>query len=146
MDRVAKLIYTGLISLDGYHADSQGNFDWAAPDQEVHAFVNDLERGIDTYLLGRRMYEVMSVWETLGTTDDEPVIQDYARIWQGQTKLSTRRRSAAHPRPAPGSSRRSIPAPSVTSRMPQRGSSASAGPPSLPTHSGPGWWMSAGSS
>ena len=87
MGRVAKLIYTGLISLDGYHADSQGNFDWAAPDQEVHAFVNDLERGIGTYLLGRRMYEVMSVWETLGTADHEPVIQDYARIWKAADKV-----------------------------------------------------------
>ena len=79
---MADLIYTGITSLDGYLADSNGNFDWSAPDEEVHAFVNDLERDAGTYLLGRRMYDVMSVWETLGGPDDPPVIQDYGRIWR----------------------------------------------------------------
>ncbi|CCQ45240.1 ribD C-terminal domain protein [Pseudarthrobacter siccitolerans] len=81
------LIYTGITSLDGYLADSQGNFDWSAPDEEVHAFVNDLERDAGTYLFGRRMYEVMSVWETMGGADDPPVIQDFARIWRGADKV-----------------------------------------------------------
>ncbi len=61
---MAKLIYSAITSLDGYVADEDGNFDWAAPDEEVHAFVNDLERPVGTYLYGRRMYEVMVVWET----------------------------------------------------------------------------------
>jgi dihydrofolate reductase len=87
MGRMAELIYTGIASLDGYVADSSGNFDWSAPDEEVHAFVNDLEREITTYLLGRRMYEVMAVWETLGGSDDPPVIQDYARIWRNADKI-----------------------------------------------------------
>jgi hypothetical protein len=54
---VARLVYTAITSLDGYVADAQGNFDWAAPDEEVHAFINDLERPIGTYLYGRRLYD-----------------------------------------------------------------------------------------
>ena len=64
---MAKLIYSAITSLDGYVADEDGNFDWAAPDEEVHAFVNDLERPIGTYLYGRRMYETMVYWETAHT-------------------------------------------------------------------------------
>jgi dihydrofolate reductase len=61
---VARLIFSAIASLDGYTADEAGNFDWAAPDAELHAFVNDLERGVGTHLYGRRMYETMAVWET----------------------------------------------------------------------------------
>ena len=68
---VAKLIYSAITSLDGYIADEDGNFDWAAPDEEVHAFVNDLERPVGTYLYGRRMYEVMVYWETAHTLADQ---------------------------------------------------------------------------
>src|SRR3954463_4755664 len=64
---MARLIYTAITSLDGYVADETGSFDWAAPDEEVHAAVNDLERGIGTYLYGRRIYEVMVAWETMPT-------------------------------------------------------------------------------
>jgi dihydrofolate reductase len=85
---VAKLIYSAITSLDGYVADENGNFDWAAPDDEVHAFVNDLERPTDTYLYGRRMYEVMRAWETAHTfADQRPVMQDYAAIWQAADKV-----------------------------------------------------------
>ena len=70
---MAKLIYSAITSLDGYVADAEGRFDWAAPDEEVHAFVNDLERPVGTYLCGRRMYEVMIVWETLPLADQPPV-------------------------------------------------------------------------
>ena len=62
---MAKLIYSAIASLDGYVEDEEGGFDWAAPDEEVHAFVNDLERPIGTYLYGRRMYETMVYWETV---------------------------------------------------------------------------------
>jgi dihydrofolate reductase len=82
---MAKLIYTAIMSLDGYVADEDGNFDWAEPDPEVHAFVNDLERPIGTYLYGRRMYEVMVAWETI--TDEQPFIRDYAEIWRGADKI-----------------------------------------------------------
>jgi dihydrofolate reductase len=82
---VAKLIYTAIMSLDGYVADEDGNFDWAEPDEEVHAFVNDLERPIGTYLYGRRMYEVMVAWETI--TDELPFIRDYAEIWRAGDKI-----------------------------------------------------------
>ena len=85
---MAKLIYSAITSLDGYVADESGNFQWAAPDEEVHAFVNDLERPVGTYLYGRRMYEVMAFWETAHTLADEPhAILDYARIWQGADKV-----------------------------------------------------------
>jgi dihydrofolate reductase len=85
---MAKLIYSAITSLDGYVADEHGNFDWAAPSAEVHAFVNDLERPIGTYLYGRRMYEVMRYWETAPTSGDQPaVMRDYAEIWQAAEKV-----------------------------------------------------------
>jgi dihydrofolate reductase len=85
---LAKLIYSALMSLDGYVADENGNFDWAAPDEEVHAFVNDLERSVGTYLYGRRMYDVMVYWETAHTLADQPpVVQDFAEIWQAADKI-----------------------------------------------------------
>ncbi len=85
---MAKLIYSAITSLDGYVADEDGIFDWAAPDEELHRFVNDLERPIGTYLYGRRMYEVMVVWETMHTVADQPpVVQDFAQIWQAADKI-----------------------------------------------------------
>jgi dihydrofolate reductase len=85
---MAKLIYAVIMSLDGYIADENGNFDWAEPDAEVHAFVNDLERQVGTYLYGRRMYETMAVWQTLDTGDDqESVWRDYADIWRSADKI-----------------------------------------------------------
>jgi dihydrofolate reductase len=85
---MAKLIYSTIMSLDGYVADEGGNFDWAAPDEEVHAFVNDLERPAGTYLYGRRMYDVMAAWETAHTfADQRTVMQDFAAIWQAADKI-----------------------------------------------------------
>jgi dihydrofolate reductase len=85
---MAKLIYSAIASLDGYVADEEGNFDWAAPDEEVHSFVNDLERPVGTYLYGRRMYEVMVYWETAHTLADQPPVgQDFAEIWQAADKI-----------------------------------------------------------
>jgi dihydrofolate reductase len=85
---VAKLVYTAITSLDGYVAEADGNFDWAEPSEEVHAFVNDLERPIGTYLYGRRLYEVMVAWETMPNLAGQPaVIQDYAKIWQAADKV-----------------------------------------------------------
>ena len=82
---MAKLVYSAIASLDGYVADEDGNFDWSAPDEEVHAFVNDHERQIGTYLYGRRLYEVMVVWETWQA--DDPVTRDYAEIWRSADKV-----------------------------------------------------------
>ncbi len=84
---MGQLIYSGIASLDGYMADRDGNFSWSEPDEEVHTFVNDLERDVGTYLFGRRMYEVMAVWETFDTPDLPDYIRDYARIWQGADKV-----------------------------------------------------------
>jgi dihydrofolate reductase len=83
-----KLIYQAIASLDGYVEDEQGNFDWAAPDAEVHAFVNDLERPIGTHLYGRRMYETMVFWETVSTgTDQSAESRDFAEIWRAAEKI-----------------------------------------------------------
>lgn len=85
---MAKLIYTVITSLDGYVEDEQGNFDWAMPDEEVHAFVNDLERPIGTHLYGRRMYETMKVWDTDEILEGQPqVMHDYAEIWRAADKI-----------------------------------------------------------
>jgi dihydrofolate reductase len=84
---VAKLIYSMLASLDGYVADEEGNWDWARPDEEVHRYLNDLSRPIGTYLLGRRMYDVLVAWETMGTADEPPYIKDFAEIWRATDKI-----------------------------------------------------------
>jgi dihydrofolate reductase len=84
---MAELVYTAITSLDGYVNDTTGGFEWAAPDEEVHAYVNDLERGNGTYLLGRRMYEVMQVWETMPTEDEPAVMGDYAALWKAADKV-----------------------------------------------------------
>src|SRR5439155_9032015 len=96
---MAKLIYSAITSLDGYVADEDGNFDWAVPDEQVHAFVNDLERPIGTYLYGRRMYEVMVGWETADTfTEQSAVMRDFARIWQAAEKVVYSKTLQAVPR------------------------------------------------
>jgi dihydrofolate reductase len=85
---MAKLIYSAITSLDGFVADEVGDFDWSAPDAEVHAFVNDLERPVGTYLYGRNMYEVMRYWETAPTDADQPAVtRDFTETWQGADKI-----------------------------------------------------------
>jgi dihydrofolate reductase len=85
---MGKLVYSAIASLDGYVADADGRFDWAAPDEEVHRFVNDLERPIGTYLYGRRMYEVMLAWERPEMLADESeAMRDFAAIWQAADKV-----------------------------------------------------------
>ena len=85
---MAKLIYAALTSLDGYVADEHGKFDWARPNEEVHGFVNDLERPVGTHLYGRRMYEVLRAWESPDTfAGHSPYLQDYAQIWQAADKV-----------------------------------------------------------
>jgi dihydrofolate reductase len=84
---MGKLIYAAICSLDGYVNDENGAFDWSAPDEQVHAFVNDLERGIGTYLYGRRLYEVMVFWETLDAAGQSPASVDYADIWRAAQKV-----------------------------------------------------------
>ena len=84
---MGKLIYLILASLDGYVADKDGKFDWAEPDEEVHAFVNELARPVGTYLYGRGMYEVMIAWETLDLADEPSVMKDYAEIWRAADKI-----------------------------------------------------------
>ncbi|NTU72036.1 MAG: dihydrofolate reductase family protein [Coriobacteriia bacterium] len=85
---MGKLIYSMLESLDGYVSDAAGRFDWAMPDEQVHAFANELERTVGTYLYGRRMYEIMIAWETLGLDDGEPpIISEFAQAWRAADKV-----------------------------------------------------------
>ena len=102
---MAKLIYSAITSLDGYVADEDGNFDWAAPDEEGHTFVNDLERPIGTYLYGRRMYELMVFWETAhSVTDQHPSYRTSRRYGARPTRSCTPGRWRRHPAPGRKSS------------------------------------------
>jgi dihydrofolate reductase len=84
---LGKLIYSSIMSLDGYIEDENGNFDWAEPDEEVHTFVNDLMREIGTHLYGRRMYETMVAWETMDTAGQSRAMRDFAEVWRGADKV-----------------------------------------------------------
>jgi dihydrofolate reductase len=88
MATMAKLTYSAIASIDGYVADEQGEFGWAMPDEEVHSFVNNLERPIGIHLYGRRMYEVMKIWDTDDFLEGEPACMcDYAEIWRAAEKI-----------------------------------------------------------
>jgi dihydrofolate reductase len=82
-----KLVYSSITSLDGFVADEHGRFDWSVPDAEVHAFINDRERLVATALLGRRLYEVMSAWETVDPAGVSPEEGDYAAVWHATDKV-----------------------------------------------------------
>jgi dihydrofolate reductase len=85
---MGRLAYAAIASLDGYIEDQKGGFGWATPDEEVHIFVNDLERSAGTYLYGRRMYETMLYWETAHTAPDQTsVARDFTEIWQRADKI-----------------------------------------------------------
>jgi dihydrofolate reductase len=84
---MARLIYSAIASLDGYVADETGSFEWLAPDEQVHAFVNDREREIGTYLYGRRLYEVMAVWDTMDLAGASPAAADFATLWRAADKV-----------------------------------------------------------
>jgi len=84
---MAKLIYSAIASLDGYIVDEKGDYDWAAPDEQVHAYVNELEGAVGTFLLGRRMYQELIVWDTIPLDDQPPAIQGFARIWRAADKI-----------------------------------------------------------
>ena len=85
---MAKLIYSAMTSLDGYIEDEEGSFDWAFPDAELHAFINDLERPVGAHLYGRRMYETMAVWQSMGDEPGLPAVEtDFAEVWRGLDKV-----------------------------------------------------------
>jgi hypothetical protein len=144
---VAKLIYSAITSLDGYTADANGDFGWAAPDAEVHAFVNDLERPVGTYLYGRRMYDTMRYWETAHQLPDQsPEGLDFARVWQAADKIvySTTLREPASARCrrwASAASGRAAAAGTTASRAsassPTRAAWSCAAPATWPTRSCP---------
>jgi dihydrofolate reductase len=84
---MSQLVYLSITSLDGFVADERGRFDWSMPDEEVHAFINDLERPIRTHFYGRRLYEVMTAWEDLDLTGEPDVMSDFAELWRGADKI-----------------------------------------------------------
>jgi dihydrofolate reductase len=84
---MAKLIYSAIASLDGFIADESGGFAWAAPSPEVHAFLNELERPVGTYLYGRRMYETMAAWDTRELAELPDAERDFAEIWRTADKI-----------------------------------------------------------
>jgi dihydrofolate reductase len=85
---MGRLIYSAIMSLDGYTVDAQGRFDWSAPDAEVHAAVNTLLEPVGTHLYGRRMYDVLVAWETMPTgPEEEPAVNDFARLWHAADKV-----------------------------------------------------------
>jgi dihydrofolate reductase len=139
---MGKLIYSAIASLDGYVADADGRFEWAAPDEEVHRFVNDLERPVGTYIYGRRMYDVMAVWERPGAlVEESDAMRDFAAIWQAAEKVvysrtlesastaQTRIERAFEPAPSARSRRR----PSATSRSAAPSSRGRRSPPASST-------------
>lgn len=121
-----------ICSLDGYVADPQGRFDWAAPDEQVHAFVNDLERPIGTHLYGRRMYETMAAWETMSVDGEPPVMRDFQQIWRSAEKVvySTTLAAVSTPRTA---LERDFD-PEAVRAMKDRGGGVSVGGPTLAAH------------
>ncbi|HEU5175120.1 MAG TPA: dihydrofolate reductase family protein [Gemmatimonadaceae bacterium] len=97
---MARLIYSMLTSFDGYTEDERGNFGWAAPDETVHTYINELSSSIGTYLYGRRMYDTMVYWETAHTVPGQPqFVLDWARHWQAAEKI-VYSRTLAEPRSA----------------------------------------------
>jgi len=85
---MGRLIYSAIASVDGYIADEHGEFGWAAPDVEVHGFINDLVRSVEAFLYGRRMYQTMTAWEAdPAVFADTPVMADFARIWRSADKV-----------------------------------------------------------
>jgi hypothetical protein len=144
---MAKLIYSAITSLDGYVADRDGTFDWAAPDEQVHAFVNDLERPIGCYLYGRRMYQTMLYWESASTGPDRPAVErDFAQLWQAARRSSIPALWRRCPAPGPGSNLASIPMRSDDSKMLRSRISRSAVRSWQRRRSGPVWSTSTGCS
>ena len=85
---MGRLVYGAIASLDGYVRDADGSFAWAEPDEEVHAFVNERERAVGTYLYGRGMYETMAGWETdPALAEASPVMAEYANVWRAADKI-----------------------------------------------------------
>ena len=138
------LIYSAIVSLDGYTADQEGNFDWGEPDEEVLAFINDLERPVGTYLYGRRMYEVMRYWEDADLDGRSAATREFAGIWRSADKIVY---STSLPEAPTARTRieRSFD-PEAVRALKQHGD-VSIGGPTLAAHAiGPGWWTSISSS
>lgn len=84
---MGRLVYASIGSLDGFVADHDGRFDWCAPDEEVHAYLNARDSAVTAELYGRRLYEVMQVWETYGTAAGASTVERvYGEQWRGRPK------------------------------------------------------------
>src|SRR3954454_19521830 len=143
---MAQLIYSAITSLDGYVEDSTGGLDWAAPHDEVHACVNDLERPIGTYLYGRRLYDTMVAWDSMPAEGVPAVVADYGEVWRGADKIVYSRTLTAPRSNGPGSRQSSCPPTSGNSRARRRTRSRSAVPSWPASGCGPGWSTRSGCS
>lgn len=130
---MGKLIYVAIQSLDGYIEDAQGTFDWGEPDEEVHTFVNDLVRPVGTYLYGRRLYEVMTYWETVALEGQPRYINDFAALWQAADKVVYSRTLAA-PFTAKTQLERDFDAEGVRRMKAEAGRDLTVGGPALAAH------------
>lgn len=84
---VGSLIYFNAASLDGYIAGPDGRWEWATPDGEVHSFVNELFAPARTHLYGRRVYDVMKVWDDLPLDELSPAEREFALQWRDIDKI-----------------------------------------------------------
>ena len=84
---MARITYSNLMSLDGYIADRDGNFDWAEPVGEVHEAVNDDARSAGTMALGRRVYDVLRAWDDIDPEGEPGPMTEFAAIWHASDKL-----------------------------------------------------------
>jgi hypothetical protein len=84
---MGSLVYFNSASLDGYIAGPDGRWDWAVPDEDVHSFINDLMAPARTHLYGRRVYEVMKVWDELDLDELSPPERAFALEWRESDKI-----------------------------------------------------------
>jgi len=83
-----RVIYSPMVSLDCFVEGPNRELDWGIVDEELHSFINDQQNAIDTYLFGRRMYEVMVYWDTAEADPSNPEYAlEFARIWKNTHKI-----------------------------------------------------------
>lgn len=85
---MGKLVYGMSVSLDGYVNGPDGGFGWTESDEELHRFASARQHGVGTYLMGRRMFEAMRVWDDEAALADLPeYFLDYVPIWRTADKV-----------------------------------------------------------
>lgn len=83
----ARVTYSMNVSLDGFINSPSGSLEWANVDEELHAWFNDRAREASAFIYGRRLYETMAAYWPTALDDPEPVIRDFAAIWNSKPKV-----------------------------------------------------------